>query len=181
MANAIIHLTMAEHFRRIWRWCRRRGGSKWVVLILLMLLLRLGWGWWVHRQVQGKLARLHEEGHPIALSELPITPVAEEENAWAWQERAAKIINDKVDSPRSSTLQYANYPPYSAEWMKLAEESEKAYGKAFRLARRAREFSKVQTRKRLEAWSSTDTLQITNAKGLANIIADGAEYKHLKG
>jgi len=147
-----------------------------------MLVLRLWWGWWVGRQVEGKLAELRRQGHPVTLAEVPNAPVPDEENAWAWQVRAAKGANDDgIDSPRTSTMEYPGYPPYSAQWVKLAEASEKAHQENFRLARRARDFSKVQTRKRLEAWGVIEFSHVNDVKWLTNLLADGAEYMQAQG
>jgi hypothetical protein len=149
--------------------------------MVVMLLLRLSWGWWVGREMERKLDDLRRQGHPVKVEDIALAQVGDEENAWTWQTKAAKALVEGVDSPRNSNMEYPGYPPYSAEWLKLAEASEKAHGESFRLARKARELVKVQMRKELGPTSAYEVSHLNDANSLSNVIADGAQYKQTKG
>ena len=109
--------------------------------------------------------------------------VPDSENAWLLQLQAIQVTaKSGVDSPSCTSLVCPDYPPYPAEWMQLTEASEKAHGQAFALARQARQLSKVQLRQGLSTPVISIILPYLNeAKQLANTIADGAVYSHLKG
>src|SRR2546426_11556182 len=106
---------------RTWRW--KRG---WVLLLLLapgMVGFRLGWGWWVQKQLNSKLAELRERKEPVALKDISYPPLSDAENAWKIQLKATMAVNTSVDCPRSSNLEFSD-PPYPPEWMNLAAASE---------------------------------------------------------
>ncbi|MCY2951730.1 MAG: hypothetical protein NTU53_07100 [Planctomycetota bacterium] len=152
-------------------------------LIALVLVVRLVWGWWVGRQLQAQLDEIRQRGEPVAATDMVYPFVPDSENAWLLQLQAVQVIvKSGVESPSNSSLDCPNYLPYPAEWMKLAEASEKVHGQAFALARQARQLSRVQFRQGLTSPTISIILPYLNeAKQLANTIADGAEYSHLKG
>lgn len=153
------------------------------MLIALVLIVRLIWGWWVGRQLQAQLDEIRQRGEPVAVTDMVYPLVADSENAWLLQMQAAQVIvKTGVESPRNTNTDYPDYLPYPPEWMKLAEASEKAHAQAFALARQARQLSRVQLRQGLASPTIGILLPYLNqAKAMANTLADGAAYSHLKG
>src|SRR2546428_549286 len=96
---------------RAWRWWRGRGGLALLVLVGVMVIFRLGWGWWVHRQVEAKLAELRGRGEPVSVGEVSYPVVKDSENAWKSQLKAMNALNSAAYSPRSSNIEY-DAPPY---------------------------------------------------------------------
>lgn len=161
---------------------RRRKLSSLAILAALMLLLRLGWGWWVGRQVAGILAEIRGRGEPVEAADVVYPVVPDSENAFVLQDQAINALVGGIDSPSNSNLEYAQYLPFPAEWMKLAEASEKAHGKAFALARQARSLPKA----RIPAnpgtpFGMSNFRSLNGVKSLVNTIGDGADYSHVKG
>ena len=167
----------------------RRFRRSWQVqvlgaLIVVVLIVRLVWGWWVGRQLQAQLDEIRRRGEPAAVSDIVFAGVADEQNAWTYQTRAAKAISEKAESPSNSNLEYPDYPSFPAEWTKLARASEQANAEAFALARQARRYSQVQTRRELPSPLTVAVAihsSVNEVKNLANVLADAAMYSHFQG
>jgi hypothetical protein len=161
---------------------RRWMGGVGVVLVLI-LGVRLIWGWRVVRELDALKAEARGRGEMVEVGDLEDPSVPDDENAWYWQTRAAGAVSWKFDSPRNSNIDYPDYPPYSKEWWKLAEASEKGNAQAFVWARRAREFDQVRLREPLKSPILFKIFGsgLNDAKLLANTVTDGALYSHLKG
>jgi len=166
--------------RRFWQ---TRTARAIAVLICLVLAVRLIWGWWVGRQLRAQLDEIRQRGEPVAVTDMVYPFVPDSENAWLLQMQAAQVIvKTGVESPRNTNTDYPDYLAYPPEWIKLAEASEKAHAQAFALARQARQLSRVQFRQGL----TSATISIFwpyphEAYVMANTLADGAAYSHLKG
>jgi len=168
-----------EKFRRpFWR---RRWVWAMASLLALVLVVRLMWGWWAARELAVQLEQIRSRGEPVTVGDVVYPWLADAENAFVLQMRAAAAQFSGL-SPRNSTLEYAGYPPYPSEWMKLAEKSEKANGQAFALARQARSLTKVQMRQGLSSPVVNTMLPyLSGVKSLASTLADGAAYSQIKG
>jgi hypothetical protein len=167
--------------KRSWQWWRSHPWYTLAALALFVLALRLGWGWIVAAQLRATFADIRARGHPLTLSDFSNPSVPNQENAWWWQSRAASALNEKIDSPRTSILDYPGYPPYPAQWSKLASNSEKAHQQSFHLARQARGHTRVQIHQQLSTSFAASSPIIHQASQLAQKLADGAEYVHLAG
>ncbi|MGE5610181.1 MAG: hypothetical protein ACM359_13075 [Bacillota bacterium] len=160
-------------------WWRSRWGRAAGVLVLAVLGVRLAWGWWVGRQLRACLEEVRRRGEPVEVGDVKYPRVPESENAWELQQRAAQMVS--ASSPRSSNLEYRDYPPYEAVWMKMAEASERTNGAVFALMRQARGKSAVQFREKLTSPLANSLLPaLNNAKRLANTLADGVVYAHVR-
>ena len=152
------------------------------LLLLSMLILRLAWGAWVGWQLERQLAQIRQRGEPADPSDLVFEPVPDAENAWTIQRQAMAALVQGVESPRSSLLEYAHYPPYPPEWHRLARASEQAHQQAFARARQARTLLRVQIRKELDLKRPEDLFrQLNNVRWLGNTLADAAVYANLQG
>jgi len=150
-----------------------------LLLVGMIIVFRLGWGWWVEKQLNTKLMELRGRGEPGALKEIPYPPLKDAENAWKTWDKALSALNGTVDSPRSSFLEYGD-PPYPPAWMNMAAASENANGKAFALARAARGRSLAQFRTGLPVQGDPWLPYLNSLKRLANTLADAAEYAHFR-
>src|SRR4051812_33943038 len=96
------------------------------LFVAMLLLLRLGWGWYVHRQLERLFADIKSRGEFVAASDVTYVPVPDSDNVWKLQFRAASALAPGVDSPLESNLEYPNYLPFPAAWRQLSDASEKA-------------------------------------------------------
>ena len=172
---------MPARLLRVWRWWRRHPLFALLLLLAVMLGVRLAWGWMAERDLTEQMGQMRSRGEPATLGEIRYSDVAANENAWAIQMQAADALVPNRDSPRSSSLEYGE-PPYGPAWFALAAGSEAAHGQAFALLRKARQYSKAQFRKQMVAPTYFGFFgYFNNAKHLANIVGDGAEYAHFTG
>jgi hypothetical protein len=160
--------------------------SRWLRAILAIALvivaLRLGWGWYARAELSKQIQAIRARGEPVWPTDIKFEAVPDAENAFSLQMRAARSTVSGVDSPRSSNLTYAGYPPYGRLWMSLAAGSETAHGTVFALMRQARSLSRVQIRSGLSSpLFSTVPPQLNSMRHLANITCDGVLYKHVTG
>ena len=87
---------------RAWRWWKGRGWAVLLLLVGMIIVFRLGWGWWVGRELEGKLAEIRKRGEPVLVSDVHFQSVADSENAWLVQVQAAKAKNPvRTDWSRS--------------------------------------------------------------------------------
>lgn len=164
-------------------WVRRRPLTAGLLsLILLTIVVRLVWGWHLSRQVAARLDELRRSGHPSWIAEIVIEPVPDAQNAWPKFMGAVAALKPFVDSPRNSVLEYPGYPPRGQEWEKLAAASEAANAKAFALARKARDAPSAQLRQDVSDLAKIfSDVAYNDGRTLANVVADGAEFAHLRG
>src|SRR3954469_9278888 len=107
---------MFTRIRRIFR----RPMRYWLVsLLVLMLIVRLVWGWWVHRQLEAQISAIRARGEPTDPSQIVHQPVPDNENAVVVYRQAVSVVNERVDCPRNSNLNYSDYFPRSSKWMEL--------------------------------------------------------------
>ncbi len=165
---------------RAWRWWRRRGWLTLLVLVGVMVIFRLGWGWWVERQINAKLAEIRGRGEAGEWREVAFPTVKDEENAWPIWVKALNALNPAVDPPKSSPFNFGD-PPYPPAWFNVAAASEKANAQALALARMARGRPVAQFRKQLPAPANTWLPYLNTAKMLVNTLADAGEYSHFTG
>ena len=125
---------------------------------------------------------MRSRGEPITASDVVYEPVADAQNAWVLETQAMAAIVAGADSPRSSSLEYRDYPPYPQQWIKMAQSSEQANLPAFAMARQARQRNEVQIRRNLTSPVSLVLLPYLNdTRHLANLLSDGAVWAHLQG
>jgi hypothetical protein len=154
-----------------------------LIVVLGVLAVRLGWDLCTDRALRAQVAAIRARGEPIEAADFQFIDLPDAENAAKYQQDAAAAIVPGADSPRSTNMVYAPYPPYDAAWMAAAEGSETANAKTFTLAREARHHTRVQ-------WSDqpmTGALamvwrgNLNPARHLANTVADGATLAHVRG
>ncbi len=86
--------------------------------------------------------------------------------------RAAEMI--VVDSPAASTLEYPSYPPFDAEWNRLATEADVKNKPARDLLRTARALNSANW-----PFMKDGSKYLNNVRNLANELGDSALYLHL--
>jgi hypothetical protein len=143
--------------------------------------VRLAWGWHARRQLAAALDDLRRRGQPVANNDAMEETVPGSENAWPLYARAINAINPGTDSPRNSALDYPAYPPYGPQWLALAAASEKANAGAFSAARAARQLPRSQFPRPRDYDPMYGSPEWNQARHLANTLADGAHYAHLRG
>jgi hypothetical protein len=163
--------------KRVWHWWRRHPWFALLMLLVLALGARLLWGWSASRMLEEKLADLRQLGEPVQPADFVYERVPPAENAWPLLLQAEAALAPGVDSPSTSNLDYPQFPPFGADWMKLAEASEKAHGNAMALTRQARQRSRVQIRTTFPANPGF----ANPLRELPQIVADGALYAHFHG
>lgn len=153
-----------------------------VLMVVIVLLLRIWWGWKSSRLLAAQLSAIRVRGEPASIEDLVVKSVPDAQNAYEYQVQASGAHVAGVDSPQNSVLQYPDYPPYTPRWHQLAEQSEQKHRKVFALARQARQFGEVQTHQRYASPLFATLLPgLNRMRTLANTLADGAVYQHLKG
>jgi hypothetical protein len=152
-----------------------------LLLVALALRLYLGWSW--SRQLAATRDEMRRGGHPAALAEIVLDDVPAAQNAAPLFTQAAASIRagTAVNCPRNSVLNYPGYPPYGPAWEKQAAASEAGNANAFPIARAARQLARSQFRSGPLGIGSFLFGGYGPLRGLGNVLADGAEYKHLQG
>ncbi len=82
-----------------------------------------------------------------------------------------------IDSPASSPLGYPDYPPFGAEWDRMAKQAFEANAEARKLVRQAREIDRG-------GWpADSENMRYLNRcrHVVANQVGDAAMYQHLQG
>src|SRR5262245_29853206 len=101
--------TMVNHpiIPRYW-WLKRicAGGA---MMLLLLCLLRIVWGWDASRRVEGMLATIRSRRQPTRPEDFNSPRVADENNYVYFLEQAIAAMNNKVESPAQSDLDYLPY------------------------------------------------------------------------
>lgn len=122
----------------------------------------------------------------LALANLAAAPATKPASPTPWSLIVQAGQLPATDSPRSSSLSYAPYPPYSKEWWDMAWDSEQQNTEQFRLLRKARllmESNGGQAGFATPDMSPTSIKAILQAmnpcRNLANIVADAALFSHL--
>lgn len=163
-------------------WWLRRLTVAGLTLALSMVAVRLAWGREADRRLRRLLDDLAARGEPVRLTDLNSTPVSVERNAAAYLRRAAEAVQPGADSPSSSALTYNRYPPYPPQWHALSDNSVKANGAAYALARRARAHQRFDWGTEWTTPAYAVTLPYLNqARHLANIVSDAGLRAHLQG
>jgi hypothetical protein len=154
-----------------------------ITLLVAALALRLYVGWTWSRQLSAMRDTLRRAGQPAALAEIVLEDVPSSQNAAPLFTQAAGSIKSglKVDCPRNGNGNYPGYPPYGPAWERQAAASEAANAKLFPIARAARQLPRSQIRPGPMNIGSFMFGGYGAHRGLANVLADGAEYKHLQG
>jgi hypothetical protein len=154
-----------------------------VALLFAAVALRLYLGWSSSRQLASMRDELRRAGDPATLADIVIDEVPDGQNAALLLTQAAGSVKSgaRFDCPRNSALSYPSYPPYGPAWENLASASEAANAKLFPLARAARQLERAQLRRGPINIGSFMIGGFGSLRGLANMLADGAEYKHLQG
>ena len=172
---------ISDEYRHPLSW-KNRGTRAVLGLVALVLVIRLGWGWYIGRQLRAELDQVRQRGWPVAVADVQLGWMEDSQNAAVLLQRASQAHVASVYSPRSSSMEYRGYPPYSQEWMQLAEASENAHGQVFALARQARSLPQAQWVRSLPSPVATVPLgYLNNVRHTANTLCDGAELKHLQG
>jgi len=154
-----------------------------IVLIAVALLVRLAWGWVVDSQFKNATASLAAAGEPITFEQLVSPPAPGDVSAWAVEQQAVAAIDQRVETPSESALEYRGYPPFPPEWIKLAAASEVANVSMFAFARQARSLPVGRTGGNDPNRTPPNVLigRYVGARQLANHLGDGALYVHLQG
>jgi hypothetical protein len=168
------------HPVRFW-WLKRVAAFS-LALLVVLSLVRLAWGRHMSRRMVAARAELQAQGGAADLADLNRSKgVAPEANAAAHFQKSIAALRP-VYGPSTSSLYWAEYPPYSPTWHKLADAAVRANRPAFAIAREARRFERSDwgTVYRAPVLTPT-TYAINNSRELANQLADAALYEHDRG
>ena len=150
------------------------------VVVALAIVLRIAWGWDTSRRLDAALDDVRRRGEPLALADFVREDLPPSENAWAEYAEAARAVATSAALPPSqSNFQYPAYAPRGVRWEALAAESEKVNAPSISAARRARLFNRLQFPQ--QGPGQTFRREWIDARALANVLGDGAEYAHLRG
>ncbi len=153
-------------------------------LVLLTLAVRIAWGFYAARKLREVLDQTRSCGESVELADLQPPTIPNAENAIAEYLRAsAALTTAGAPSPKSSSLQYKEYPPYPPAWYKLAEQSEISNQAAFAIARQARGLSLARTQVNISqtGWIRYVVFSPAVSRELANTLTDDAIFQHLQG
>jgi len=105
-------------------------------------------------------------------------------DAWPLYSQAIQCITlgDRANicSPAASSLEYADYPPYPAEWMRMETASYAFNVPARALVREARSRTTAYWLQ-LDAAGKIDMSYMNGCRNLANEVGDAALFQHLQG
>jgi hypothetical protein len=162
-------------------WWFKRLMALGLALVLVLTVVRLAWG----RQMAGRLATaeaaVRERGGATSVAELNqpsgIPPAS---NAATYLKTALTALRP-IYGPSSSNLYWAEYPPYSPAWHKLAAAAFTANQPAFAKARAARPFARADWGlSYVNPLLSPPTTTLNTTRELANQLADAALYQHVQ-
>jgi hypothetical protein len=150
----------------------------------------IAWAAIAHHRLAVQIAQIRTDGDPVLPQDFPAANVPDDQNAAKYFADAAAAMDQNNWPPSSSNLRYNDYPPFPAEWYRLADAAVVANTKTLELARQARKFDRfdwgfVNT----PAYSKNDPaltyigfVSILNPlRALANLLGDAALDAHLHG
>ena len=107
-----------------------------------------------------------------------------EEGAWPLYAKAAQRVHEgdlaKIESPSSSNLVYAGYPPFPPEWHRMEKASYAFNASARALVREARSRETANWPAQ-PAGGKFDFAYLSPCRALANEVGDAALFEHLQG
>jgi hypothetical protein len=121
-------------------WWLRRIVVGMILVLALVLATRFGTVWIADRQMNQLLADLKAQGLPTRPEDLQPPAVRDADNAALVWQQAFNLVDQTVNSPRTSYLGAVEsgwYPPYTWRWHQLVNANEKANGPAMALALKA--------------------------------------------
>ncbi len=139
-----------------------------------------GWSAVASRRLAVALAAVRHRGDPTAAADFPNPPVvAADDAAPAWS-AAIAAVSPTVDCPTTSTLTYADRPPYPPAWWATARASEAANAAVFPLADRAAPLARARwlTGPSAVAANGFAALPYGGSHRLANVVVDSALLAH---
>lgn len=168
------------HPARFW-WLKHLSALG-LALLVTLAVVRLAWG----RHMSGALAdaeaAARARGGAVTVDDLNrADDIPQATNAATYYKQATAALRP-VYGPSSSTLYWAEYPPYPPAWHKLADAAVRANGPAFTLARAARPHPRSDWGTRYTSpLLMSPTMTLNTSRELANQLADAALYEHVQG
>jgi hypothetical protein len=163
-------------------WWLKRLAALGLALFISLTLVRLAWG----RHMAGRLATaeaaVRSRGGAVTVEDLNRPSVIPQAANAATYFKQAMAALRPVYGPSSSSLYWAEYPPYSPAWQRLADAALRANRPAFTLARNARPFPRADWGVRYTSpLLMRPTTALNTSRELANQLADAALYEHVQG
>jgi hypothetical protein len=157
---------------------RRRWLAAALLIGVVLALLWLGW-WRVAAYRLGQAAAgMAEAGAGGEPPDEPRPALPPERNAATYYQNAIAAMSQTVILPSNSAVTFwpypsnSPYPPYPALWKQMTEAAVAANGPALAASRKARQFDQSD-------W--TPWKDLSEARGLANLIGDAAVHAHVNG
>ena len=165
-------------------WLRR------MVLASVATLLALAIAWPItqrlaRHRLDSALSRLRKAGVAMKITDLRPAPLADQDNAAWYYQKAFAAISTKFDAPRSSNYDYPQLgvsPDFTAFWQTLVDRSEVENAAAFKWARQARAHRAADWGIIFKSPAMSILLpHLNECRNLANVVADGAERSFFVG
>ena len=179
MAQTTSGTSATGHLRRFW-WLKRLSVAG-AVLAIGLLALRLWWGGHAARLLAAEQDLLRRAGHPVSVEELNAPPIAAEQNAATFLNRAMALHKRNL-GPSASSFTFPEYPPFPPKWHQLAEADAATNAAVFAPLRQARAHDEADWGIRFRSPLLMVMLPTLNQlRGLANFAGDAALREHLRG
>jgi hypothetical protein len=156
--------------------------------LILPIVLIIAWlVWWriAHSRLQSKLDELAARHEPIHLSDLDFCPIPNNQNAAFYYQSAIAAMSNTVWVPADTNFTFPDYPPYPAMWHTMVDQAVAANQQSLSLARHARNFDRADWGTRLPQPPPFPVpfrfKYFNGARGLANLLGDGALQSHSHG
>ena len=173
-----------EDVLRPYRWLRRMVVVS-VVTLAILGVLRLIAARVAEHRLQATLSRLTAAGVAIDITALEPPALNDRDNAAWYFITAATARDSKEQGARASSYEsdtLGAYPPYTPLWHQLVDASEAANVQSFALSRSARTLHRANWGVIYKPPAFAILLpHLNDARGLANVLADGAERSFLRG
>lgn len=141
-----------------------------------MLVGAGGWMCWSHVaavRLQSQIDLIHNAKDPLLPGDFASRAVPSQQNAATYLIAATNALSTTVEPPSSSSTLYEDYPPFSPEWRRMAEQSTVANAQALLLAHRAAGCTQADWNGSTPPWNML--------RALAHVLGDAAIQAHLEG
>lgn len=184
MSGADSHVSVIKLDPPPLRWTKR-----WLLIVgALLLVLAAAWIVWAHiaaSRLQAQVDTILARHEPLYQEDLALRAVPATENAAAYLRQAIAALPDldapgREQTPSSSNMRFKVYPPFPAEWFRLADAAVAASARTLELVRQASACKQAH-------WGPLETTPWGTyeifgwVRQLANVLRDAALDAHMHG
>jgi hypothetical protein len=152
-------------------------------LFLALLVTAVCWSVWAyiaHRRLNAQIAAITALHQPFWESDYPSTHIPDDRNAAVLWKAAFDAYNINDTCPANSNYNFSGYPPFSAQWHQLEDQSIAANANLFVLVHQAAAVKDVDWGEAAQT-QATPSPYFNVSRGVANVLGDAILHAHLHG